>query len=100
MTNICIRRWNQLINCQSKYYTSQMHEVLINIEQVINTSSHILKHDHTSTVAVVKIDNQDYVIKRANTKNALHFFRRLMMISRARKNRHYAQILSKLGIKT
>ena len=100
MDSIKIQHWNKIILCQKSYYTPAMVSVLDSIDNAIFSAEKILKNDATSTVALLKIDDQLLVVKRLNTKNWLHFFRRLFQNSRARKNWDNASTLCKMGIKT
>ena len=77
-----------------------MIAVFRNIDKVIASSQTVLKDDVTSTVIRVVINNQPMVIKRLNTKNPVHFFRRLFQKSRAQRNWHNTQYLKQAGIQT
>jgi tRNA A-37 threonylcarbamoyl transferase component Bud32 len=77
-----------------------MRTLLQDIDHHIEHPWKVLKDDPTSTVVLVKIDEQYLVIKRANTKNGLHKIRRLVAVSRARKNWRNALRLAKIGIPT
>lgn len=77
-----------------------MQKVLQNVDSAMQNALCILKDDPTSTVVVVKIDSHQVVIKRANTKGVIHFLRRLVCPSRAKKNWYFAQVLKSLNIQT
>lgn len=98
--NMIVCKWNKFTVCQPQCYTEKMQVVLQNLDSSINKSCNILKNDPTSTVVVVRVDNQPLVIKRANTKGLLHFMRRLICPSRAQKNWHYATRLAHANIRT
>ncbi len=77
-----------------------MQKVLQDIDSVMQAPVKVLKDDPTSTVVVVKINDEPLVVKRANTKGCLHFLRRLVCSSRAKKNWHFAKLLRSLNIQT
>lgn len=60
----------------------------------------VLKHDGTTTVAVVSDDSRSWVVKRYNTKNRWHAIRRLMRTSRALNCWHAADWLTRAGVDT
>ncbi|MGD9591431.1 MAG: lipopolysaccharide kinase InaA family protein [Candidatus Berkiella sp.] len=100
MKVVRITNWKQSILCQQSFYTPAMQALLSDIDTYIKNPLKVLKDDPTSTVVVVEVDNRKLVLKRANTKDWMHFIRRFFSPSRARKNWHYAHLLSKIGINT
>ena len=60
----------------------------------------IIKHDQTTTVAVIECDQNLMVLKRYNTKSAWHFFKRSVRITRASICWNYAHRLLQCGLKT
>ncbi len=100
MAIVRINQWRQSILCQQSYYTPAMRALLLDIDNTIKNPLQVLKDDPTSTVVVVEVDGHKLVIKRANTKDWMHFIRRFFSPSRARKNWDFAQHLSKIGINT
>lgn len=93
-------KWNRLTVCEEQYNTHKMQAVLQNIDSAIGNAAKILKDDPTSTVVTVNIDDKLLVIKRANTKGPVHFLRRLVCSSRAKKNWHFAKLLKSSSIHT
>jgi len=77
-----------------------MQEVLQDMDSAMQNPLRILKDDPTSTVVVVNIDGHPVVVKRANTKGVIHFLRRLVCPSRAKKNWHFAKVLKSSNIHT
>lgn len=93
-------KWNRLTVCEERFNTQKMQEVLQNIDSAMHAPVKILKDDPTSTVVVVNINEATLVVKRANTKGWIHFLRRLVCPSRAKKNWHFAKLLHSLNIHT
>jgi hypothetical protein len=93
-------KWNRLTVCQERFNTQKMQEVLQDIDFAIQAPVKVLKDDPTSTVVVVKVNDETLVIKRANTKGCFHFLRRLVSASRAQRNWHFAHLLHSLHIPT
>lgn len=60
----------------------------------------VLKHDGTTTLAVVGDERREWVIKRYNTKNRWHAVRRLLRASRALNCWRAAGWLKRAGIHT
>ena len=60
----------------------------------------IIKHDQTTTVAVVECDNKLLVLKRYNTKSAWHFFKRSVRMTRASICWNFAHRLLQCGLMT
>lgn len=77
-----------------------MQVVLSDIDKAMLSASKVLKDDPTSTVVIVNVDDKPLVIKRANTKGFIHFMRRLVCVSRARKNWRFAMQLKAANIHT
>lgn len=67
---------------------------------VVMARGRTLKHDGTTTVAAVTQDGRSWVIKRYNTKNRWHAFRRLFQASRALNCWNAASRLREAGIDT
>lgn len=100
METIRVQRFTHTISCQKRYYTDAMKVLIANLDNAIAHAPVVLKNDETSTVVVVRVDNQPIVIKRANTKGWVHIFRRAFRCSRAVKNWDYAQRLQSMDILT
>ena len=60
----------------------------------------IIKHDQTTTVAVVECDQKLLVLKRYNTKSAWHFFKRSVRMTRASICWNFAHRLLQCGLLT
>ena len=60
----------------------------------------IIKHDQTTTVAVVECGHRLLVLKRYNTKSAWHFFKRSVRITRASICWNFAHRLLQCGLMT
>ena len=67
-------------------------------DQVIDTHARILKHDHTTTVALLSKDGESLIIKRYNTKNLWHALRRPFRRSRAANYWHMAKLYEQSGL--
>lgn len=100
MITIITQRWNKYIECQKAHYSAAMQRILENIDEAIEQPWKILKNDATSTVVVLKVDDRLIVVKRANTKNIIHFCRRLWWRTRAKKNWQFALKLNQIGVNT
>lgn len=60
----------------------------------------IIKHDQTTTVAVVECNGQLLVLKRYNTKGPWHFFKRSVRVTRASICWSFARRLLQCGLST
>ncbi len=65
-----------------------------------NSSVHLLKAGHSSTVVKVTLDGKEFVIKRYNMKSFFHWLRRCLRPTRASLCWHFAQKLTLLFIPT
>lgn len=63
-------------------------------------AKNIIKHDQTTTVAVVECDNKLMILKRYNTKSAWHFFKRSVRMTRASICWNFAHRLLQCGLLT
>lgn len=68
--------------------------------EVVMDRGRVLKHDGTTTVALVGDGTRQWVMKRYNTKNRWHAVRRLVQTSRAVNCWHAASWLRQAGIDT
>ena len=75
----------------TKYQTELLERVVADPDAAINTWGDILKHDGTTTVALLEQGDSRWVLKRYNTKNLWHALRRSIRRSRA----HNCWIMSK-----
>jgi serine/threonine protein kinase len=93
-------RKHKVVHCKAAFYTPHMHTLLTNLDEAFKNSFKILKHDSSSSVALINVDEHVLVLKRSNTKDWLHFLRRLFLQSRAKKNWDFAHELLQKGLKT
>lgn len=63
-------------------------EILDNVEQldeILDSSVQVYKHDRTTSVAAVKMGEQNFVLKRYNARNYWHVVKRAFRRTRARR---------------
>ena len=60
-----------------------LDQLVLDPDHFIETCSHIIKHDHTTTVARIEKSDFCWIIKRYNTKSLWHALRRTVRQSRA-----------------
>lgn len=96
---IARKRWHHYILCDRRWYRPDCERLLKNPDAYIHRGT-ILKDGHSSTVARVRYQSQDLVIKRYNLKSPLHFVRRCGRHSRALLSWRNAHVLRQLGIAT
>ena len=85
----------------SDYDSPQMSLLFSNPDSYLdNNAKKIIKHDQTTTVAVVECDDKLLVLKRYNTKGVWHFFKRSVRITRASICWNFAHRLLQSGLKT
>ena len=65
------------------YSSDFLNQIVADPDRIINNDSRILKHDQTTTIALVEKENFRWIIKRYNTKNLWHGLRRMVRHSRA-----------------
>jgi len=83
------------------YDTPQMRALFANLDTMM--ASHAVevfknKPGDTSSVAHVRVDNRDFVIKRYNIKGLAHRVKRAVMTTKARVSWQNALLLKELGI--
>lgn len=93
-----IKQRNQYIQLDSSFGEDKIMELVHRLDSIINQADVTLKNDHTSTVVVVTVGKQKWVIKRSNTKGLLHAVRRAFQTSRALHNWRNANTLKKCQI--
>ena len=87
-----------------KYLASQQIDprlfdrVISDPDRAIQDLGQVLKHDSTTTVAKLEQSGQRWVIKRYNTKNPWHAFRRTVQRSRASNCWHMSARLAAAGV--
>lgn len=82
-----IRHANKKITFDTAFGEQRVVDLCSHIEDYMAKPQRVLKDDVTSTVVVIKVDNNnEWVVKRANTKSMLHACRRAFQTSRAHHN--------------
>lgn len=81
-----------------RYKTELWERVAGDPDRAIETSDNVLKHDKTTTVALVRQDGSRWVIKRYNTKSIWHALRRSIRRSRAHNCWTMSELFIKAGI--
>lgn len=90
-----------LILCDRTYLSPNLKDFLKNPDAYFeNKETTIIKAGRTSTVALIKIDGQAFVLKRYNIKNVWHLLRRCLRATRAAVSWRLAQRLRLFGIPT
>lgn len=73
--------WEKYILCNRLYLTEAISKLLDNPDVYMDAK--VLKHDATTTVSLVNIDNKKIIIKRYNIKGFRHALKRAIQPSRA-----------------
>ena len=94
---VCRRSWNRFMVCDRQFYTDTMASFLADPDPVIE-AGRLLKDGNTSTVGLVQVGDQRFVVKRYNIKNAWHALKRCLRPSRAWISWRNAHRLASLGI--
>jgi len=77
----------------------EMSAFLKNPESLFShPASQLLKAGRSSTVIKVVLDNKTYIVKRYNLKNSLHFLRRCLRPTRARRSWRLSHKLNLFGV--
>ncbi len=86
---------------RTEFESQQLRQLFDNPDKYLDDHAiNIIKHDQTTTVAVIECDGQLYVLKRYNTKGAWHFFKRSVRVTRASICWNYAHRLLQAGLLT
>tara|TARA_R110002110_G_scaffold415044_2_gene647668 strand:+ start:11371 stop:12057 length:687 start_codon:yes stop_codon:yes gene_type:complete len=93
-----LKTFNQFIRIDSRFNVDDILLMCSKMDDFFSNPLVVLKDDSTSTVILSELNGQKYVIKRANTKNIAHIFKRALKTSRAQKNWDNARRLNKIGI--
>lgn len=80
------------------YRSPILEQILQDPDRFIRSGARILKHDQTTTVALLENDDSRWVIKRYNTKNPWHALRRTVRRSRAVNCWEMSEILQRAGV--
>ncbi len=95
------RTANYYLTYRTEFESEQLKQLFDDPDQYLDDHAiNIIKHDQTTTVAVVKCSDQLYVLKRYNTKGIWHFFKRSVRITRASICWNYAHRLLQSGLST
>lgn len=89
--------------CRSEYYAPAMRDLLKDPDEFLAKNDVIFiknRPGDTTTVAVLPIDNNKYVIKRYNQKGFWHGVKRLLRQSRALRSWNNSHYLEEHGIPT
>lgn len=78
--------FRQYIKTNGCIDTQTMLNLFEKIDQMMANAPIVLKNDATSTVVVIEVDGQKWVVKRSNTRSWLHALRRAFQTSRAKRN--------------
>lgn len=91
--------WHRLVACTRGYDSPGLNRLLENPDAYIDEGK-LLKDGNSSTVALVTLDDTDYVVKRYNIKNFNHRLSRCWRESRASISWRNTNLLQLLGIAT
>lgn len=98
---ICVKSFRRFMVCKRDEYTAAMPAFLDNPDEMLDgVDARLLKRGNTSTVARIKTDHLDFVVKRYNIKSFLHGLRKSFLESRASKSWKNAHLLLISGIFT
>ena len=101
--NCTITTYEYRFTHELAFRTNFLESISINIHEKIEQlmlMGKVLKAGNSATVVLVNIDGLDYVIKRYNIKNIVHFLRRFWRPSRATISWKSANLLELIGIST
>jgi tRNA A-37 threonylcarbamoyl transferase component Bud32 len=96
---IARKHWGHYMLCDRQWYRPDCERLLNNLDSYIQRGR-VLKSGNSATVARIRFQGQDIVVKRYNLKNRLHFMRRCLRHSRALHSWCNAHVLRQLGIET
>jgi tRNA A-37 threonylcarbamoyl transferase component Bud32 len=98
---VCHQTGSQTILCRRNYFSETMVAFLADPDRYLEGKKvELLKDGNSSTVARVKIDALDLVVKRYNIKNVYHGLKRAVARTRASKSWENAHRLNFYGIET
>jgi len=95
-----IKNLTTTIYLDKKFESEKFNLLLKNPELAFKNKNNLLKNGNSSTVAKYSIGDKQFVVKRYNVKNTIHWLRRCLRITRAQKSWQCAHILSLAGIAT
>jgi len=95
------RSANHYLTYRKEFESQQLEQLFIDPDEYLeNHAIKLIKHDQTTTVAVIECDGNLFVLKRYNTKGAWHFFKRSVRITRASICWNFAHRLLQAGLST
>ena len=95
------RSANHYLTYVADFESKQLQELFQDPDSYLELhAKKIIKHDQTTTVAVIECDKRLLVLKRYNTKSAWHFFKRSVRITRASICWNFAHRLLQYGLIT
>ena len=97
--NVCVKTWTKFVVYRRKIESPSL-QAFIDDPDAVMEKGKSLKQGNSSTVALVEIDGNSYVVKRYNLKSPWHFLRRMWRPSRAWVSWRNAHTLKLLGIAT
>jgi tRNA A-37 threonylcarbamoyl transferase component Bud32 len=69
------------------------------LDDLLESSAKLYKHDRTTTVAAVKVGEQEFVLKRYNARNRWHKVKRAFRRTRARRSWQMSYAFKRAGLK-
>ncbi len=98
---VCKKSWTDLTLCKRTHYTPAMAEFLKHPDVAFDASTAtLLKRGHTASVAKVRVDDRELVVKRYNVKHPLHGLRIAFRRSRGDRSWFSGHMLMAHGIRT
>lgn len=95
------RSANHYLTYVAEFESEQLLELFQDPDSYLERhAKKIIKHDQTTTVAIVECDNRLLVLKRYNTKSVWHFFKRSVRMTRASICWNFAHRLLQCGLLT
>ncbi|MDH3638610.1 MAG: lipopolysaccharide kinase InaA family protein [Gammaproteobacteria bacterium] len=101
-TIVSHHRFDRFAAYHTRYDCDFLRELLRKPDKVMESSppGQLFKSDSTTTVARVLGDDLDLVIKRYNTRNRWHVFKRALRRTRAMRSWNMAHELLRIGVST
>ena len=100
MEEIRSTSFRQSYTLDPRYASALFDDISVDPDVAIRSRGRILKHDRTTTVALIEDGGARWVIKRYNTKNAWHGLRRTLRRSRASNCWTMTRLFQRAGITT
>ena len=93
------KTWLELTISARKYHSDELSQLIATPDNLIN-NGHILKRGNSATVSIVTTGNKQWLVKRYNIKNWVHFLRRTLRCSKAFISWKNTNLLKFYGIPT